>query len=75
MAVAAVALTKTPGAAGDGRSFTGIFVAAFLVLLLVAAIAQSLAVPWRTWFPGAEAEKSLIGGVKAAVYTFMSQLT
>lgn len=75
MAVAAVALTQAPGATGDGRSFTGIFVAAFLVFLLVAAIAQSMALPWRTWFPGAEAEKSLFGGVKAAVYTFMSQLT
>jgi light-harvesting complex 1 beta chain len=30
---------------------------------------------WRSWLPGAEAEKSMIGGVKAAVYTFMSHLT
>jgi light-harvesting complex 1 beta chain len=73
--MAAVALTPTPGATGDSRSFTGIFVAAFLVFLLVAAVAQSMALPWRTWFPGAEAEKSLFGGVRAAVYTFMSQLT
>ena len=29
---------------------------------------------WRTWLPGAEGVKSLYGGVKAAVYTFMSHL-
>ena len=40
-------------------SFTGIFVAAFLVLLPIALVAQALAVPWRRWFPGAETEKSL----------------
>lgn len=73
--MAAVALTSAPGAAGDSRSFTGTFYAAFLALLFVAAIAQSLAMPWRSWFPGAESERSLIGGVKAAVYTFMSHLT
>jgi light-harvesting complex 1 beta chain len=73
--MAAVALSHAPDSASDSRSFTGIFVAAFLVFLTIAAIAQSLAVPWRTWLPGAESEKSLIGGVKAAVYTFMSHLS
>jgi len=72
--MAAVALTSLPVAARDSRSFTGIYVAAFLAILLVAAIAQSLAMSWRPWFPGAEGEKSLIGGVRAAVYTFMSHL-
>ena len=56
-------------------SFTGIFVVAFLVLLPIALVAQALAVPWRNWFPGAEAEKSLVGGVRTAVYSFMSYLT
>lgn len=55
-------------------SFTGIFVAAFLVILPIALVAQALAVPWRDWFPGAEAEKSLVGGVRTAVYSVMSHL-
>jgi light-harvesting complex 1 beta chain len=29
---------------------------------------------WRSWLPGAEGVKSMTGGVKAAVYTFMSHL-
>jgi light-harvesting complex 1 beta chain len=47
----------------------------FFVFLLIAVLAQMLALDWRSWLPGAESEKSLIGGVKAAVYTFMSHLT
>jgi len=42
--------------------------------LLVALSAQLIALPWRSWLPGAEG-KSLIGGVKTSVYTFMSYLT
>jgi len=30
---------------------------------------------WRLWLPGAEGEKSLVSGVRASVYTFMSYLT
>jgi light-harvesting complex 1 beta chain len=59
----------------DLRLFFGIFVVGFVVLLGVALVAQLLAWPWRAWLPGAESEKSLIGGVKAAVYSFMSHLT
>lgn len=59
----------------DAKSFHAIFIATFVVFLLIALTAQLLAVQWRPWFPGAEGEKSLIGGVKAAVYTFMSLLT
>lgn len=47
----------------------------FCVFLLIAILAQMVALDWRSWLPGAESEKSLIGGVKAAVYTFMSHLT
>jgi len=60
---------------GDSKVFFGIFVASFVVFLVIALIAQMLAWQWRPWFPGAEGEKSLIGGVKAAVYSFMSYLT
>lgn len=77
--MAAMALTTTAAGAhnaptDDRWSFTAIFVAAFLVLLPIALIAQLLMLRWRSWFPGAESEKSLIGGVKAAISTFMSQL-
>ena len=59
---------------GDSKVFSGIFMVSFLVLLLFALFACVLPGQWRTWLPGAESEKSLIGGVKAAVYTFMSYL-
>jgi light-harvesting complex 1 beta chain len=59
----------------DSRVFLGIFVVGFVVLLGVALVAQLLTWPWRSWLPGAESEKSLIGGVKVAVYSFMSHLT
>ncbi|MGE4241285.1 hypothetical protein [Ramlibacter sp.] len=59
----------------DARVFRGIFVVGFVVLLGVALVAELLNWRWRSWLPGAESEKSLIGGVKAAVYSFMSHLT
>ena len=52
----------------------GIFAASFMVLLVIALAAQTLLLNWRPWFPGAEGERSLIGGVTAAVYTFMSYM-
>ena len=60
---------------GDSKVFQGIFVVSFSLLLLFALLASLLPGQWRSWLPGAESEKSLIGGVKAAVYTFMSYLT
>ena len=60
---------------GDSLTYRGIFLTSFAVFLLVALLAQVLTWHWRTWLPGAEGEKSMIGGVKAAVYTAMSHLT
>lgn len=60
---------------GDSLAFVGVFVASFAVFLVIAVAAQLLFLRWRTWLPGAEDERSLIGGVRAAVYTFMSHLT
>ncbi len=54
--------------------FYSIFVASFIVFLVIALVAQLLALKWRPFFPGAEGERSLIGDVKGAVYTFMSYL-
>jgi light-harvesting complex 1 beta chain len=58
----------------DSQTYQGLFVLSFVFLLLIALVAQALFVNWRNWFPGAESEKSLFKGVRAAVYTFMSYL-
>lgn len=57
------------------RSYYLIFTASFIVFLAIALAGQLLGWHWRAWLPGAEGVKSLFGGVKAAVYTFMSHLT
>ena len=60
---------------GESQSFRFIFALGFLVFLAIALCGQLLGWHWRTWLPGAEGVKSIFGGVKAAVYTFMSHLT
>lgn len=59
----------------DSAVFALIFVASFALLLMVAIAATLLTWHWRSWLPGAEGATSMIGGVKSAVYTFMSHLT
>jgi light-harvesting complex 1 beta chain len=54
--------------------YAGIFVVGFGLVLTIALAAALVGAPWRTWFPGAEGERSLVGDVKSAVYTFMSHL-
>ncbi len=58
----------------DAPASTAIFWVGFVVLLVIALVAQMLTMNWRSWLPGAEGEGSLIGAVKAAVYTFMSNI-
>jgi light-harvesting complex 1 beta chain len=58
----------------DRKSFRLLFVSAFVVFLAIALVGRTLGQPWRSWLPGAEGVKSVTGGVKAAVYTFMSHL-
>jgi light-harvesting complex 1 beta chain len=58
----------------EGRAFWPIFACSFAMFLAVALVAQILGWQWRSWLPGAEGVKSVTGGVKAAVYTFMSYL-
>jgi light-harvesting complex 1 beta chain len=60
---------------GESRSFWFIFTLGFAVFLSIALVGQLFGQHWRTWLPGAEGVKSVFGGVKAAVYTFMSHLT
>ncbi len=55
-------------------SFITIFTLSFVLFSAIAVVGQLLGAQWRTWLPGAEGVKSLTGGVKAAVYTFMSHL-
>jgi light-harvesting complex 1 beta chain len=62
---------KMPDAA---RGFQVIFAVGFVVFFLIALLAQMSARHWRPWLPGSEGERSLIGDVKSAVYTFMSYL-
>lgn len=52
-----------------------IFAVSFPVFLAIALVGQVLGWHWRSWLPGAEGAGSIFGGVKAAVYTFMSYLT
>ena len=59
----------------DKVDFNGIFVVSVVVFLAIALLAQLLTLKWRPWLPGADGDKSLIHGVKSAVYTFMSYLT
>jgi light-harvesting complex 1 beta chain len=55
--------------------FSSIYLAGFIVILAIALTAQLLHLRWRTWFPGAEGDKSIVHAVKDSVYTFMSYLT
>ena len=59
----------------DFRGWTVIFALSFLVFFVIALTGQALGWQWRSWLPGAEGVKSVTGGAKAAVYTFMSHLT
>ena len=51
-----------------------IFALSFPVFFAIALFGLLLGRPWREWLPGSEGVGSLVGGVKAAVYTFMSHL-
>jgi light-harvesting complex 1 beta chain len=51
-----------------------IFLLGFVLFGLIAVVGQLLGCQWRSWLPGAEGVKSMTGGVKSAVYTFMSHL-
>ncbi len=57
------------------HGFSVIFLAGFVVIFAIALVAQPLQLHWRTWFPGAEGNKSIIHAVRDSVYSFMSHLT
>ena len=55
---------------GSRSIFVGIFIA-FLMLALMALLCGQ---DWRNLLPGAEGARSVLHGVKSAVYTVMSEL-
>lgn len=73
MAQTNIANHAAPLAPGNRKELL-LFGLSFVVFLVIALAGASLGKPWRTWLPGAEGVGSLFGGVKAAVYTFMSHL-
>ncbi len=60
---------------GSLEGFQGIFVVIFIVFFVVALASMLLALNWRTFLPGAEGARSMLDGVKSAVYTVISQLS
>ena len=60
---------------GDVVAYGSIFAVSFVLFLAIALLALLLTWNWRHWLPVADGEKSLIHGVKSAVYTFMPYLT
>jgi light-harvesting complex 1 beta chain len=64
----------TPTVKADSASFFTIFAVGFVLFAAIALVGVLLGAQWRSWLPGAEGVKSMTGGVKAAVYTFMSHL-
>jgi light-harvesting complex 1 beta chain len=66
--------TRLHAAKGSFGGYQLIFAASLLVFFAIALTGQMLGLDWRSWLPGAEGAKSLHGGVKAAVYTFMSHI-
>lgn len=67
------ALHRMPGV-HETRKDPVLFALSFVVFLAIALTGTVLGRPWREWLPGAEGVGSLLGGVKAAVYTFMSHV-
>ena len=61
-------------AKSEFKGFWLIFAVSFMVFLSVALAGQLFGRHWRSWLPGAEGVDSIFGGVKAAVYTFMSHI-
>jgi light-harvesting complex 1 beta chain len=61
--------------AGSLKGFQGIFVVMFVVFLFLAMASMLCLQNWRTFLPGAEGARSMLDGVKSAVYTVISQLS
>ena len=53
-------------------TFKLVFAMGFTVVLTIALVGLLTGLRWRSWLPGAESSESLLGGVQAAVYSFLS---
>ena len=51
-----------------------VLVLSFLLVFSIALFGTLTGLPWRRWLPGAESCRSFFGGIRAAVYSFMSYL-
>ena len=56
------------------KEFRYLYLVLFCVFLLLAMMGQMMFMDWRTWLPGAEGTQPMLGSVKSAVYTVISQL-
>ena len=72
----ALEITETYPAVREGslQGSHSTFVVIFIAFLLLTMVALLLGQNWRDLLPGAEGEQSVLGGVKSAVYTVMSEL-
>jgi len=61
--------------ADESQAYWTIFFISFGFLFALVVLAKLVGVQWRDLLPGAENAKSMSHGVKAAVYTFMSNIT
>jgi light-harvesting complex 1 beta chain len=57
------------------EGYHGTFAVMFIVFLVVALASLLFTQDWRTYLPGAEGARSMLNGVKTAVYTVISQLS
>jgi hypothetical protein len=60
---------------GPLKGFQGIFVVMFIAFFVMAVASMLFTQNWRTFLPGAEGARSMLDGVKTAVYTVISQLS
>ena len=58
----------------NDATFWIVLVLSFIVISSIALFGTLTGRPWRRWLPGAESCKSFFGGIRAAVYSFMSYL-
>lgn len=57
------------------KGFHGIYAVTFIVFLLLALAAWLCWQNWRSLLPGAEGARSMLEGVRTAVYTVISELS
>jgi hypothetical protein len=60
---------------GSLKGFYGTFLVMFIVFLMLALASLLCAQNWRNLLPGAEGARTMLDGVKTAVYTVISQLS